>query len=1148
MKTLFLFLSLTPLVFGHTTSGDFDGDGQADIVLVDIAAGHFTLGFGESTGEFTWEKPTPIPHTSGQATGKRQHKPFTVISSNSGPDSLAFASYTNSRVTIFHGIADRNLAFRSPLEFPAPIGPLGITSAQIRPSTPELELVMPMAALTSPQTSFFAPQAGLANLQTLPNGAIDPSLAGTLTDFALLAPDPTNSSQGRHENDHVGAYNFLLEIAGGIGSQLTVTRLTGPSISVDHIFDKPTDQVLAANMRGPDQPGQLIMWGAGLDSLAIVTVSEGAGNALAIEELVVELEDIVHLERFDDLNKLSGVVAVHYGGSRATYLKIELEKVSFVPLDLPIGSNSFRSITQFGDGLFAMLDDGSFAIYRDNGLGGFDISSQGNLPQLSNSSPKATVMLYTDDPLSGDAFEFNSFSVGQWATGANYAGGQITLDAETFQSTSQGLGNPQAMIVTPTSNPGGSAQAQGNQFGDASSSIFFSGDVVIDGLAATTISPPPGSYDAPILVNFSSVIPNTSVTYRINSQPWQLADGNGFYVAADSIIDFYGQSPGGALGAIQSASYQIDLAFGLDSNSDLLPDDVATAFGLNPFGDGDSDGDGISDANEILNDSDPLSAASTPDDLAVKFPPELNYDILVNVPQEDALATDIPGPEATLTAFQPDGTTVLIEVPVLNGEATISNPSWYEDFDSSQSGQRSDFALSQVSSITFPPLSGDLNEPRGASMFGIAFPSNFPLPQLSPASPVPIPYPTTAQLTSWIDETTTALTAFETVKGLDESTEPLVFNADTTLAVAAFTAWAHQQFLNAGLENLKFPWEASSGRLPVRITDFSITEEPFGAGLIAHELAHTVQQIHREITQNPDYLPLRTAVREMIHVDLYLNRSNFTGHIWNSGQALINFLETGEFDPFYAAEITPSLPSLQALRNQLLNHPSPRPVLNLIGNLIQQTDGTWSIESEGQQYHLFTSSRVLNGVEDNEPQVSLQRFSLGETELLNGLQNSEVHVIGFPIGQSNDLELHSISIVGFNLSGGTVDLDVDGLDDAFENYFLGGLGSTFWDDSDGDGFADGDEFHQGTHPDNPLSFPSGLPAFPTDLTITPSNDEMVITWHGSSAASYHIEEGDLSLWQPSTIEPEEISPGSFEWRAPITTDRLKVFRVIVSFP
>ena len=1133
-------------IMNRAFSADFDADGIPDVVVTDFASGHFAVGFGERGGGFTWREPTPIPNAAGGGTPIKPILFTKEIDSNSTP-MIAFAGFASNRVAIFSGARTRADALRAPVEVAVQAGPLGLAASNLDTNTPELELVVPLVARAQPQTSMLLPRVGW-QAAPISNGDIDPALASTMTGFALLKP----SSQGTRNHDHVGNFNFKVEIDGVASSRLRISRLGGRREIVDTTFVSPYGHMLSADMGGANEPGQIILYEPGLDSFAIATVSESTGNPIAIEELVIQHEGIDFIENIGGAGGIERLAVVHdnrrqitvFGWDYVNKQIVEGQSVN-APAGSPFGTIG-GAIGSIGGGIFLGHDDGSYSTYEFDASGNLQLASQGALPAFPLLAPHATVMLYTDDPLGGNAFEFESFVAGQWSIDALLSGGQIDATREIFQGTSAGLGDPQPVQLTPLGNAGASARAQANQFGDASSSVFLAGDVIVDGNAAVVITPPAGNYDAPIHLNFIPAEAGATITYRVNGQAWAQAPAGGFFIAAHSLVEFYGQSLGGQISAIQSALYHIDLPFGLDSNGDLLPDNAAVAFGFDPFGNGDADGDGVSDVNELFNGSDPFSAASVPASINVKFPPALEYDVLVNVPLASGGTTDGPVAAATFTMFTTDGTPIRADVEVANGIGTVQSDSWYADFNASQATNATEFFGAHISSVSFPALDAQSAETVGAAMFGMAFPPNIPLPQLPPppAGSIPVAYPNNAQLAQWVDDTTAVIIGgFKKIQGMDSESEVVEINADTTLAVAAFTAWADRRLAELGRVKVKYPWlPGGKAGTPFNRADMAMLQEPQAPEMVAHDLTHLVQQMHQTIVDEPAYRDLRIMARQMIFLMGDPDRPLVVGAVPNSGKALIEFFLTGVIPNYYSRVITPDRANLERLRAQLVASPEARDVVALSGSLQQLPDGSWAIASDGENHRLFSPARSTAVAEGGA--VTIELLPL---ELHSAIPGTLMRVVGFPISPSpTDIEVFSLQLQGVDLTTGVVDTDLDNLADAFEFYFFGHLNSTFWQDSDGDGFADGEEYASGTDPTDPASFPAGAPAYPNDVFVTFDGDEFVITWTGSPTALYGIEIGDLSNWALSTEAPVQIAPGTYEWRAPVTIR--DYFRITVSFP
>src|SRR5205814_3765975 len=72
--------------------------------------------------------------------------------------------------------------------------------------------------------------------------------------------------------------------------------------------------------------------------------------------------------------------------------------------------------------------------------------------------------------------------------------------------------------------------------------------------------------------------------------------------------------------------------------------------------------------------------------------------------------------------------------------------------------------------------------------------------------------------------------------------------------------------------------------------------------------------------------------------------------------------------------------------------------------------------------------------------------------------------------------------------GSPEDADADGLDDAWEMRYFGGLSHNGSGDSDGDGLSDWMEFRLGTNPRNPAS------RFSAQASVTLGTGQTTITW------------------------------------------------------
>src|SRR2546426_3220603 len=96
--------------------GDFDGDGRADIVIVDKESGKYRLGYQLAAGAFTWvdNRPSGIKGISGFTIGRL----FTT-----NLDALAFTSPDANQITVVEVSSPTASARPVTVPFTAALGP-----------------------------------------------------------------------------------------------------------------------------------------------------------------------------------------------------------------------------------------------------------------------------------------------------------------------------------------------------------------------------------------------------------------------------------------------------------------------------------------------------------------------------------------------------------------------------------------------------------------------------------------------------------------------------------------------------------------------------------------------------------------------------------------------------------------------------------------------------------------------------------------------------------------------------------------------------------------------------------------------------------------------------------------------------------------
>jgi Bacterial TSP3 repeat len=136
-----------------------------------------------------------------------------------------------------------------------------------------------------------------------------------------------------------------------------------------------------------------------------------------------------------------------------------------------------------------------------------------------------------------------------------------------------------------------------------------------------------------------------------------------------------------------------------------------------------------------------------------------------------------------------------------------------------------------------------------------------------------------------------------------------------------------------------------------------------------------------------------------------------------------------------------------------------------------------------------------------------------------------------------------------NLRTNLRDADGDRLDDAFEQRAFNSLANTFDDDTDGDGFFNGEEYFLLTDPNSAVSKPDGVTTTPRNITVTQEAGGLCVCWDGRPDANYTVMESsnlEMNAWLESAQTGMQIAPGRFQWTNPGTAARLFV-RIVTEF-
>ena len=580
------------------TTGDLDGDGQTDVVVVDKPTGLYRVGYQLSPGGYTW-----TPARSCGMTNVTGFSAGPMLSSNVA--ALAFAAAAANRVHILD-VHDPYLTARPVQVFPAGIGPEGVVVMDV----------------DGADTNFLDGLVILSTENSAPNQTHLTLMRQAGTGFSNLLEMPLSASI-------VGENTWSLKKGGAPVLGLLSTEKLNTVLRVYSLATgKPVQAALSDGWSRNTRyaPGffggapfcDLLFYQAGRSNLTTQPLSETSPGQFQFDTG----------STFAFNRSLSGVVVL--SGQPSDRLLILFEAgasaglYTFDGVTAPVLVQSFaaESGTIFTGALgdpnqlmlfsspLGALTSTRFQSFAWNGKQ-YQPDSAGSLPALNPLLATANVFLFQYEPfVTADPVLLGSLKAGDWSSHFALSGSpaEVTVSAESFGGTDAGLS-------APTLTQLGSAHPLAH-FGLVNQvakpiSLFSLAPASGDTVANVKITPESGFYKGSIQVSFLAPS-NVTVFYRLEGANHWSTYGAPFPLFSDQTVAYYAQPPGGAArSSIHRANYRFASSPGLlDSDGDGVPDFVELAHGLDPASGNDADGDGIFDLDEILAGTNPADAQS----------------------------------------------------------------------------------------------------------------------------------------------------------------------------------------------------------------------------------------------------------------------------------------------------------------------------------------------------------------------------------------------------------------------------------------------------------------------------------------------------------------------------------------------------------